>query len=92
MSNEEDLKFRVNEIRKQLEEHPDQAIEITHEEAKYMGAFEDDSMSMEDALASHDFDKQSKKTTHSKVIDTAETAAKGEFLDPPAFVCLGIKE
>ena len=59
MSVKKTLEQRVSEIRKQLDERPDQYVEITHEEAEYMGAFEDDSMSMEDALASHDFEAQS---------------------------------
>ncbi len=59
MSDKKTLEQRVSEIRKQLDEHPEQYVEITHEEAEYMGAFEDDSMSMEDALASHDFEAQS---------------------------------
>ena len=56
MNEKESLEVRVNEILKQLEEHPDQAVEISKEEAEYMGAFEDDSMSMEDAMASHGFE------------------------------------
>jgi hypothetical protein len=90
MSDKKTLEERVNEIRKQLDEHPEQYVEITHEEAEYMGAFEDDSMSMEDALASHNSVPQKDKN-RPRVTDAAETAAKGEFLDIPAFVCKGIK-
>ncbi len=56
MNEKESLEVRVNEILKQLEEHSDQAVEISKEEAEYMGSFEDDSMSMEDALESHSFE------------------------------------
>ncbi|WP_198266667.1 hypothetical protein [sulfur-oxidizing endosymbiont of Gigantopelta aegis] len=94
---DKNLEQRVQQIRKQLEEHPDQYVEITHEEAEYMGAFEDDSMSMEDALESHNFDTQSDSEgqsikTKPRVVDAAETASKGEFLDIPAYVCRGIKQ
>ncbi len=97
MNEKESLEVRANEILKQLEEHPDQAVEISKEEAEYMGAFEDDSMSMEDALESHGFDSQSdpepqKDKTKPRVVDAAETAARGEYLDIPAYVCRGIKD
>lgn len=112
MNEKESLEVRVNEILKQLEEHPDQAVEISKEEAEYMGAFEDDSMSMEDALASHGFESTQQDTPSNikafsgeklelpiyytkpkpRVVDAAETAARGEYLDIPAYVCRGIKD
>ena len=104
MNEKESLEVRANEILKQLEEHPDQAVEISKEEAEYMGAFEDDSMSMEDALASHGFEinledqirpeGEAKPKVKAKIVDAAETAAKGDFMDlpDPIFVCRGIKD
>lgn len=60
------------------------AVDITTEEAEILGSVEDESMSMEDALESH-------KTTKGTVIDAAETAKKGIFLDVPEFVCRGVE-
>ncbi len=104
MNDKKSLDARVNEILKQLEEYPDQAVEVSKEEAEYMGAFEDDSMSMEDALESHGFEinledqirpeGQPKPKVKAKIVDAAETAAKGDFMDlpDPIFVCCGIKD
>ena len=82
MNEKESLEVRVNEILKQLEEHSDQAVEISKEEAEYMGSFEDDSMSMEDALESHSFEinledqirpeGEAKPKVKAKIVDAAE--------------------
>ncbi len=37
MTDKKTLEYRVNEIRKQVDEYPEQYVEITHEEAEYMG-------------------------------------------------------
>ena len=62
---------------------PTFAVDITKEEAEILGSIEDNSMSMEDALESH-------KRTKGKVVDAAETAKQGIFLDMPEFVCRGV--
>lgn len=62
---------------------PTFAIETTKEEAEILGSVENNSMSMEDALESH-------KKRKGKVLDAAETAKQGIFLDMPEFICRGV--
>lgn len=72
-----------------------EAIELTKEEANYLSAMEDNSMSMEDALTSHGFEihlkdqlnKQPNNINTRIIIEDAEKlAAKGDFLEPPASI------
>ena len=66
------------------QEKPFFPIELSKEEVEILGSVEDNSMSMEDALDSH-------KKTIGKVVDAADTARQGVFLDLPEFVCRGIE-
>ncbi len=67
----------------EYEENPQMPIELTVQEAEELGAVEDNSMSIEDAIASHG-------DAQGQVEDAAETAKKGLFLDVPEYYCRGI--
>lgn len=67
----------------QYEESPQMPLELTAQEAEELGAVEDNSISIEDAIASHG-DEQG------QVEDAAETAKNGQFLDVPEYYCRGI--
>lgn len=89
---------QIDQLKKKLisiQDKPTEAVELTKEEASYLSAIEDDSMSMEDALDSHGFEIKLKdqvnkknKSDKPKVIiqDAAELASKGDFLEPPASI------
>lgn len=79
-----------------IQDNPTKTIELTEEDVTYLSAIEDDSMSMEDALASHGFEisledqvnKKNKSGIKPKIIiqDAEELASKGDFLEPPASI------
>lgn len=73
---------QISDLNKKLDklnDTPEKEVEITQEEAKWLGAYEDDSMSMEDALESHDFES-TQQGTPSNI-----KAFSGEKLELPIY-------
>ncbi|SHN91366.1 hypothetical protein BHECKSOX_1668 [Bathymodiolus heckerae thiotrophic gill symbiont] len=90
---------QINQLKKKLisiQDNPSVPVDLTEEEAKYLSAIEDNSISMEDALASHGFeinlkDQINKNKQHKvkpKIIiqDAEKLASQGDILEPPASI------